>query len=117
VTEGDIRLWPVEPPEGGSRRLAVSPEYDLETPARERDRLDLEAGRAALLVAEASPEQSRMLEQLATRSAGGILRFRSVAIAERFLAATATATASAGGGLTDDEVLAAWEEAGGGSDR
>lgn len=104
-----IRLWSVGPSDAGAPRLAVVPEADLETPARERDRVDREAGRAALLVADASAEQARMLGQLAAQSVNGELRFPSVEILEGFLAATA----SVENPLTDVEVIAAWQDAGG----
>jgi hypothetical protein len=112
VDQAFIRLWSVEPLDGGLPRLAVSPEADLQTAPKERDRVDREAGRASLLITEASAEQLRMLAQLAAQSADGKLRFRSVEILQRFLAATASAVDS----LSDDQVIAAWQDAGGRSD-
>jgi hypothetical protein len=83
------------------------------TTEAERDRVAREAGKATLLLSKAKQGQRTLLERLARDAGEDGIKFPTVGILERFLAATAKLDAKAAAALPDDQVAALWREVGG----
>jgi hypothetical protein len=88
--------------------LGLGPEVPVGAPHQEKERVAREAGRAEVLLEEATPVQLRLLQRLARAAPGRKLRFPSIATLEDFLSTTAEeADADA---LPDEEVQELWND-------
>jgi len=89
-------------------RIGLGPEVPLGAPHQEKERVAREAGRAEVLLAEATPVQLRLLQRLTRAAPGRKLRFPSIATLEDFL--NATAEEPDADALPDEEVQELWDE-------
>jgi hypothetical protein len=92
-------------------RLGVGPTDVFGTPIRERQRIAREAADAALLVTNATPAQSRLLQRLAAAYPTNGVCFPFVATLQRFLAATASVDDAAAATLDEAAIARLWREA------
>jgi len=88
--------------------VGLGPEVPLGALPQEKERVAREAGRAAALLAEATPVQLHLLHRLARAAPGRKLRFPAVATLEDFL--NATGEEPDADALPDEEVQELWDE-------
>jgi hypothetical protein len=110
ILQAVIELWVVGPPRGERPRLGVMPADHFGTSPEEHDRIAREAGRASLLVGQASLAQAQLLQRLANAATGGRVRVPFVATLERFLAVTSSLDIAAAAALSDEEIAALWRD-------
>jgi hypothetical protein len=106
-----IRLRVVGPPDGDRLRIAVGSYGHFGTSPQEHDRIAHEANRAAVLVNHAPQTQRHLLQRLADASPNRELLFPFAVRLENFLSATADLDDTSAAALSDDALLALWENA------